>query len=64
MDLSKAFNVIPHGLLLAKHSTFGLDANWVNLIYDDLKERLQRVKSFQLELTGLELVRAFPRGLC
>ncbi len=32
MDISKAFDVIPHGLLIAKHHAYGCDENVLNLM--------------------------------
>jgi hypothetical protein len=43
-DLSKAFDVIPHGLLIAKLSAYGCDINTVNLVHNYLSNRFQRVK--------------------
>ena len=44
MDLSKAFNVIPHGLLIAKLKAYGYDDNVVKLIRCYLYDRKQCVK--------------------
>ena len=43
-DLSKAFDCIDHGLLIAKLSAYGLDRNATKLFYSYLNERKQRVK--------------------
>ena len=44
MDLSKAFDTVPHALLLAKLKAYGLHDSSCALIGDYLTDRMQRVK--------------------
>ena len=59
MDLSKAFDCIPHDLLIAKLHAYGLDENALVLIYSYLKRWKQSVRinntysSFQTILSGV-----------
>ena len=44
MDLTKAFNCLPHDLLIAKLNAYGFSNNALQLIYSYLQGRAQRVK--------------------
>ena len=44
MDLSKAFDCIPHGLLIAKLHAYGFSEKTVIFIYSYLKCKKQNVK--------------------
>ena len=63
MDLSKAFDCIPHELLIAKMYAYGFDLNSLTFFYSYLKNRKQNVKInntcsiFQILLSGV------PQGL-
>ena len=59
MDLSKAFDCVPHDLLIAKMHAYGFDFNTLVFFYSYLKRRKQSVKlnnifsSFQVLLSGV-----------
>ena len=59
MDLSKAFDSIPHDLLIAKLHAYGFNENALVLMYSYLKKRKQSVRmnnthsSFQTILSGV-----------
>ena len=44
-DLSKAFDCLPHDLIIAKLHAYGVDKPSLSLILDYLKDRKQRVKT-------------------
>ena len=43
-DLSKAFDCIPHELMMAKLDAYGFDLKALTLIFNYLRNRKQRVK--------------------
>jgi hypothetical protein len=44
MDLSKAYDCLPHDLLIAKLAAYGVDFDSLSLLYDYLSKRFHRVK--------------------
>jgi len=62
MDLSKAFDCIPHDLLIAKLSAYGFDNSALTLIYSYLKGRRQSVKVNGTLGSSLTLLSGVPQG--
>jgi hypothetical protein len=44
MDLSKAFDCLPHNLLMLKLEAYGLSENSLKLLNSSLENRRQRIK--------------------
>jgi hypothetical protein len=61
-DLSKAFDAIPHALLVAKLSSYGLSDNALNLVRSYLTGRKQRVKINGIRSEWEFLERGVPQG--
>ena len=61
LDLSEAFDCIPHGLLLAKLNAYGMTEDGVALLRNYLTERLQRVKVGDAFSSWLPVTKAFLR---
>ena len=62
MDLSKAFDCIPHDLLVAKLHAYGLTKEEVTFIYSYLKRRKQGVKINNTESVFQILLSGVPQG--
>ena len=62
IDLSKAFDCLPHGLLIAKLQAYGLDNNACTLIQSYLTDRMQRVKLCHNRSEWKTLQRGVPQG--
>ena len=62
MDLSKAFDLIPHDLLVAKLSAYGFSTEACCLIKSYLSNRLQRVKIDQNTSNWSTLISGVPQG--
>ena len=62
MDLSKAYDCLPHDLLIAKLSGYGFDDSATSLIFDYLSKRYQRVKIGSVFSSYLEILRGIPQG--
>ena len=62
MDLSKAFDKMPHALLIAKLHAYNVSPDACNLIISYLKNRLQRVKLLGYRSQLATLNRGAPQG--
>ena len=62
MDLSKAFDCIPHDLLIAKLNAYGVDSSALTYIYSYLKERKQAVRINETYSTYMDIVSGVPQG--
>jgi hypothetical protein len=62
MDLSKAFDSLPHSLFISKLKAYGLDDQSYSLIEDYLRDRLQRVKIGDTFPEWEQIVRGVPQG--
>ena len=62
MDLIKAYDCLPHDLLLAKLSANGFDESSITFIANYLWNRYQRVKFGSTFSSDLEMLRGVPQG--
>ena len=62
MDLSKAYDCIPHDLLIAKLNAYGIDSVGLLLISDYLSRRKQRTKIGSSYSSWHDIVRGVPQG--
>ena len=62
MDLSRAYDSLPHDLLAAKFEAYGIDKNGLNLIHNYLTNRKQRTKISSSYSEWYEIVRGVPQG--
>ena len=62
MDLSKAFDCIPHDLLIAKLHAYGFDEDALVLIYSYLKRRKQCVRINKTYSSFQEVISGVPQG--
>ena len=62
MDLSKAFDCLPHNLLIAKLEAYGLNFSSCNLIASYLSNRKQRVKIGENHSNWASLTKGVPQG--
>ena len=62
MDLSKAFDCLPPGLLVSKLHAYGLSSSACDLMYSYLSDRYQRVKVGNERSEWLKLEKGVPQG--
>ena len=63
MGLSKAFDCIPHDLLIAKLSVYGLNGNALKYIYTYLKNRKQCVRLSSVYSDFKDIITEVTQGL-
>ena len=61
-DLSKAFDCIPHDLIIAKLAAYGFDTNALKLIHNYLSNRKQRVKINSVYSIWKDISYGVPQG--
>ena len=62
MDLSKAYDCLPHNLLIAKLDPYGVGADSVKLVFSYLTDRKQKVKAGYSFTTWKCLSKGVPQG--
>ena len=62
MDLSKAYDCLPHDLLIGKVEAYGLDNGRLNLFLDNLSFRKQRTKVGSTYDKWSKIRRRIPQG--
>ncbi len=62
MDLSKAFDWVPYGLLIAKMHAYGLNTNASEFLFGYLSDRYQRVKISNVKHWWMPLQKGIPQG--
>ena len=62
MDLSKAFDCLPHDLLIAKLHAYGFNDNALKLLYNYLQGRVQRVKLNSNYSEWRDVIKGVPQG--
>ena len=62
MDLSKAFDCLPHDLIVAKLLAYGMSEKSVTLFCSYLRGRFQRVKIGDARSTWREVLKGVPQG--
>ena len=62
MDLSKAYDCIPHDLLMAKLEAYGLDKISLNILFDYLNNRKQRTKIGCSFSSWCDIITGIPQG--
>ena len=62
MDLSKAFNFIPHDLLISKLYAYGLSFDTVTFLNSDLKDRKQNIRISNVFSAFQNILSVVPQG--
>ena len=62
MDLSQAFDCVPHDLLLTKLAAYGVDEHFLCYIYSDLLNRKQCVRINNINSEFLTVISGVPQG--
>ena len=62
MDLSKAFDCLPHDILLSKSSAYGLRNETVQLLNSYLSGRKQQIKLKNIVSSWSVIKKGFPQG--
>ena len=62
MDLSKAFDCVPHNLLIAKMHAYGFDYDTLSLFLSYLKNRKQGVKVNKTLSHLMTMISGVPQG--
>ena len=62
VDLNKAFDSLPHGLLIAKLSAYGVDFNYCKLLASYLYNRHQRIKLGDVRSEWSTVTKGVPQG--
>ena len=61
-DLSKAFDCLPHDLLIAKLHAYGIKKESLNLLFSNLKNRTQRVRLNNTYSESICILFGVPKG--
>ena len=62
MDFSRAFDSMPHGLLLSKLEAYGLSGNSIKIMRSYLTGRKQRVKIGNGSSEWADILKGVPQG--
>ena len=60
MDLSKVFDCLPHGLLIAKLRAYGLNPDAIGLLSSYLSDRVQQVRVGSHTSTWEQILNGVP----
>ena len=62
MDLSKAYDCVPHELLIAKLECYGIDKVGLSFILDYTSRRRPRTKMSSSRSSWYDIIRGLPHG--